>query len=157
MQNLFQTSKVLIVFVLLFFQYSVLGSAEKSIDEEEIVCLAHNIYYEARGESNRGKIAVANVTMNRVKEKGYPSSVCGVVSQKNKNVCQFSWFCKTNLPKIKDEIFAEIRHLAEKVYKGEVKDNTKGATHFHSNAIEPEWSKKKVMTVQIGNHTFYRK
>ena len=44
-------------------------------------CLAMAIYYEARGESEKGQIAVAQVIMNRVKSRKYPGSICNVVYQ----------------------------------------------------------------------------
>jgi spore germination cell wall hydrolase CwlJ-like protein len=125
--------------------------------EEEINCLAQNIYYEARGEPRKGKIAVGHVTLNRVKSKGYPNSVCGVISQKHKKTCQFSWMCMPKLPKIRQDLYDDIRSLAESIYYGEIKDVTGGATHFHSVHIQPIWANTKRMTTQIGNHLFYRK
>lgn len=125
--------------------------------EREIMCLAVNIYYEARGESQRGRIAVGNVTMNRARNKNFPNSVCEVVTQKHKNTCQFSWFCMKKLPDIREELFADIRELARRIYTGEIKDITKGSTHFHSIDVNPPWIENKVVTVEIGNHIFYRK
>lgn len=125
--------------------------------EIEISCLAHNIYHEARGEPVKGQIAVGMVTMNRAKNNKFPSSVCGVVTQKVKNTCQFSWVCMKRLPKIKDEVYANIKELAEKIYFGDIKDITKGATFFHNNEVKPAWSETKQMTAVIGNHVFYRK
>lgn len=125
--------------------------------EEEIECLAQNIYYEARGEPKKGKIAVGHVTLNRVKNKNYPDSVCEVVTQKYKSTCQFSWFCMPKLPRIREELYADIRRLAENIYYGEIKDVTNGATHFHSVNVYPVWAETKRVTAQIGNHIFYRK
>ena len=51
----------------------------------------------------------------------------------------------------------EIRELAEKIYFGEVKDITKGATHFHSIDVNPRWSAFKTRTLKVGRHIFYRK
>ena len=65
--------------------------------ERQLGCLAKNIYYEAGGEPFEGKIAVAQVTMNRVASSQFPSDVCKVIYQKNifyeRVVCQFSWVC----------------------------------------------------------------
>ena len=78
---------------------------EKAIDINEMHCLATNIYHEARGESNEGKFAVGNVTMNRVDSNRFPDSICEVVYQAEYRVnwkgdqvprrhrCQFSWYC----------------------------------------------------------------
>ena len=131
----------------------------ENINEKDraIDCLAQNIYYEARGEPRAGKIAVAMVTMNRVKSKYYPNNVCSVVTQKVKSTCQFSWVCMKNIPRLRQELFNEIRTLARMVYNGEVKDNTRGATNFHSKEIVPEWIQYKRVTAEFGNHIFYRK
>ena len=65
------------------------------VREQQLDCLAMNIYREAGHESFEGKVAVAQVTMNRVAHPAFPKDVCGVVYQKNKVmervVCQFSW------------------------------------------------------------------
>lgn len=81
-----------------------------------VMCLAENIYFEARAESVSGKAAVANVTKNRVEDTRWPSTYCGVVQQgpkreswktkqhsdladedrvyyPRKHRCQFSWYC----------------------------------------------------------------
>lgn len=143
--------------VILVCSYTTVGSGVFDRVEQEINCLAQNIYYEARGESHKGKIAVGFVTLNRVKSDGYPDSVCGVVTQKHKKTCQFSWFCNKRLPKMKEELYDDIRVLAEKIYFGELKDITGGATHFHSVSIQPIWANTKRVTAKIGNHLFYRK
>ena len=70
-----------------------LSYEEKQRVLREVDCLAKNIYFEAGSESRAGKIAVAEVTMNRVKSREFPRSVCGVVYQKSRNICQFSWVC----------------------------------------------------------------
>ena len=57
----------------------------------DLKCLADNVYYEAGNQSERGKMAVAAVTLNRVNSGIFPSDVCSVVHQKSRGVCQFSW------------------------------------------------------------------
>ena len=150
-------SKVLIGFAFLASSIQLQSTGFLDEVEREIMCLAYNIYYEARGESKKGQIAVGNVTMNRARSKNYPNSVCAVVTQKHKNTCQFSWFCMKKLPVIREEMFAEIRDLAKRIYTGEIKDITKGSTHFHAIDVNPAWIENKVVTVEIGNHIFYRK
>ena len=64
--------------------------------QAELRCLAENIYFEARAESMKGKIAVGNVTRNRLESKKFPNTYCGVIKQgyrPGKRNCQFSWFC----------------------------------------------------------------
>lgn len=149
--------KIFVGFAFLFSSVQLQSSGVFDEVEREIMCLAYNIYYEARGETQSGRIAVGNVTMNRVRSKNYPKSVCAVVNQKHRKTCQFSWVCMKKLPEIREELFAEIRDLSRRIYKGEVKDITKGSTHFHSIDVNPEWAETKTVTVEIGNHIFYRK
>ena len=136
--------------------------------QDEIDCLAKNIYFEARGESLTGKIAVANVTMNRVKHHKYPSTVCGVVTQAKwyvnwkgnrlprRNQCQFSWFCdgKADVPNDMRAYKDSIR-VAEVVYHG-YRDLTDGSLFYHSTKVEPYWVASMVRTKSIGAHVFYR-
>jgi spore germination cell wall hydrolase CwlJ-like protein len=116
--------------------------------EALILCMALNIYYEANKEPLLGKIAVAHVTLNRVKET-YPSNVCEVVYQP----FQFSW-TKENIIKPSKQALDNAKEIAELAYKGITTDPTHGATHFHNTSVKPGWKLEKV--VQIGNHIFYR-
>lgn len=131
-------------------------SSGDTLPDMEVDCLAHNMYREARGESKTGMIAVGHVTMNRTKAKGFPGSVCSVVTQKHKKFCQFSWVCMPKLPMIRGEDYQEIRLLAERIYNGKMKDITFGATYFHNETVVPAWSETKRLTTKIGNHLFYR-
>ena len=82
------------------------------IDGEQFKCMVLNLYHEARSESNEGMIAVGHVTLNRVRSKNFPNTICNVVRQavyhKNgvpkKNLCQFSWWCDGKSDKT-DEMF----------------------------------------------------
>ncbi len=118
-----------------------------------ILCLAMNIYHEARGEPIKGQIAVGTVTMNRanwdVKE------ICPVVYAPN----QFSWtsFKKNPYghPPHDDKSWQRARQLAKNIVDGKVKDVTYGATFFHTNNVRPVWRHAFQRTVVIGNHVFY--
>jgi len=72
-------------------------SAQQEIQiDNEVRCLALNIYFEARSEGEQGQLAVGHVVMNRVADRHYPSTVCNVVRQggeKRLHRCQFSWWC----------------------------------------------------------------
>src|SRR5438093_4776081 len=70
-------------------------AASDADDGQEIDCLALTIYHEARGESERGKLAVGHVVMNRTRSALFPASVCDVVRQggQQRDRCQFSWWC----------------------------------------------------------------
>ena len=138
-------------------------------------CLAKNIYFEAGVESTAGKLAVANVTINRAANKNYPNTICGVVqegihyynAQKNEHFpvrdrCQFSWYCDGLLDEPREgKTWESAQELAERVlvnhYDKALIDITDGATHYHANWMEtyPSWSKKKKVMASIDRHIFY--
>ena len=103
------------------------------------------IYYEARGESERGKLAVALATLNRVDSPRYPKTVCEVVYQKN----QFSWTRKQS----KSTKWQESRYLAQKAYDNRDILGSFKATHFHNLRVNPRWKLKRL--TKIGGHIFY--
>lgn len=107
--------------------------------------MALNIYHEARGESTKGMLAVAHVTMNRVMSPKFPSTVCEVVFQPG----QFSWTMRSTYKKTIPEQFYV---LAERVIIGQVNDLTNGALFFHNTTIPV---KQKRVKARIGNHIFY--
>jgi spore germination cell wall hydrolase CwlJ-like protein len=125
------------------------------IDKKEAYCLAQVIYFEARGESVAGQIAVAQVTLNRKNSELFPNTICKVVSQKNP--CQYSWHCDGKSDKLPD---SEEAHraiaLANKLLVTNPKDLTNGALFFHSVSINPRWNNLE-KTVEIGAHVFYRR
>lgn len=122
-------------------------------------CLALNVYKEAGNESFEGKVAVAQVTLNRVDNPNFPKDVCGVVYQKNvfmsKIVCQFSWYCQDKSVPINKEIYKESYVVAKKVLlEGFRLDGLKDAVYYHATYINPSWPYEKVG--KIGNHVFYK-
>lgn len=149
--------KFIALLLIAIFPTTITSAKVPSQEEKEIHCLATNMYFEARGEPEKGILAVALVTMNRVKDNLFPDSVCEVVYQKHKKTCQFSWVCEQPKVRFKEDHFQRIQNLAKKVYNGQVKDFTRGATHFHNTTIEPFWASAKVKTLEIGNHIFYRR
>ena len=128
-------------------------------DYGDVRCLAEAIYFEARGESRQGWQAVAEVILNRVESRSYPDTVCAVVSQgaPSKNQCQFSYNCDGLRETIAErEIFGEIRELAQRLLRGDVKPIAGGATHFHARSVRPRWSERFELTAVIGRHLFYQ-
>jgi spore germination cell wall hydrolase CwlJ-like protein len=122
--------------------------------DNAIICMARNIYHEARGESTQGKIAVANVTMNRAKSYKYPNDICSVMYQRGHGGCAFSWTCnnRNKYSNINNELFRESIKIAENVISGKEKDVTGGAEFFHAS-----WGKKHRRNgLQIGNQVFYK-
>ena len=122
----------------------------------EVECLAKNIYFEAGSEPRAGKIAVAEVTMNRVKSKQFPRSVCGVVYQKTKGTCQFSWVCE-NKKKIRSRsAWRESLQIAENILISKKRYGIIGpAMYFHADYVDPAWDEEKRLIAKIGAHIFY--
>ncbi len=121
-------------------------------------CLTEALYFEARGESLIGQVAVAEVILNRKAHTRFPKSVCGVINQgaKRKTGCQFSYKCDGH-----KEVFAERRayesvgKLAQLMLDGTSRDLTKGATFYHTKSVNPGWSRKLKKTAIIGEHLFF--
>lgn len=132
--------------------YSDLGKYQ----QRQIDCLAQNIYHEARSETIQGQQAVAFVTLNRTQDGRFPTDVCGVVKQKNRTVCQFSWFCtKVKLDKTSDA-YREALQVALHVYANyfNLTDITGGALYYHADYVKPRWKLER--TTSIGRHIFYK-
>jgi len=133
-----------------------------SISDLETRCLAENIYFEARGEGEKGWEAVASVTYNRVNSKNFPNSVCKVVYQKNSHACQFSWVCTKTIMETRHEhhrtdLYKKIYAFA-KNYDAH-KDVTKGSLFYHSHKVKTKklgLKNKLIRTVRIGKHIFFR-
>lgn len=132
--------------------------AEKT---KQLDCLARNIYWEAATEPFEGKVAVAQVTLNRVEDGRFGKGVCGVVYQKNiiyeKIICQFSWVCegKYKTKPIHERSYAESEEVAKKVlFEGFNLPSLKEAMYYHASYVRPGWKKEKI--AQIGQHIFYK-
>ncbi len=134
------------------------GDATPIIDRE-IECLALTIYFEARGESSAGQVAVGHVVMNRVDNQRYPRQICNVVRQGGewpKNRCQFSWWCDGQSDSPKDiAAWKDSMTVARLVFWGLSGDPTAGALYYHADYVEPYWSKLLGAGEKIGAHIFY--
>ena len=128
--------------------------------QQQLDCLARTIYHEAGSEPFEGKVAVAQVTINRTESGEFPSDICQVVYQKNivyqKVLCQFSWYCTaagTQKP-MNGPMYTESMEVAKKVLlEGFRLPDLKKALYFHGDYIQPGWNKKPV--AKIGRHIFY--
>lgn len=122
-------------------------------------CLAEAIYFEARGESLAGQFAVAEVILNRVESPRYPGTICGVVRQgaDRRGACQFSYACDGKPEVIADqESWDRAGKIAALMLDSADRPLTEGATHFHTTAVRPVWSRIYERTARIGAHLFYR-
>lgn len=137
-------------------------SAQQEIRiENEVLCLALNIYFEARSEPEQGQLAVAHVVMNRVVDQHYPSTACKVVRQGGEDRlyrCQFSWWCdgQSDTP-ANQKAWLKSLKLAIRVYFGHSEDPTDGALWYHADYANPYWSDTLVLGNKIGQHIFYLK
>ena len=128
----------------------------------ESQCLAEAMYYEARGEGVDGQEAVAEVVLQRTRNRNYGNTVCSVVYdgvEKGRLDCQFSFACDGSRKRAKEEpVWQETKLLAEKIMTGQVKlaNRTRQAIAYHSVDVTPFWSASMFRTAQIGNHIFYR-
>ena len=130
------------------------------VRERQLGCLAKNIYYEAGSEPFEGKVAIAQVTLNRTASGKFPGDICQTIYQKNifyeKVVCQFSWACdrNTGVRPINSAAFNQSMDVAKKVLlEGFRLPGLKDAMYFHADNVSPGWNKQKI--VQIGHHIFY--
>lgn len=151
---------------------------------EELHCMAQNIYFEANNQSKTGMIAVAQVTMNRVRDSRFPDTVCEVVfegpireSWKTrqdstladnerifypiKNRCQFSWYCDGKadvIPYPENNIsWRKAQDVALEVMAFDRYSGiVEGATHYHADYVNPDWNKTITLVTKIDNHIFYR-
>jgi N-acetylmuramoyl-L-alanine amidase len=131
------------------------------VREQQLDCLALNIYREAGYESFEGKVAVGQVTMNRVVDGRFGKDVCGVVYQKNvvmdRVVCQFSWYCDSTHRSrpVNKEAYNESYEVAKKVLlEGFRLSVLKDAMYYHATYVNPRWPHEKIG--QIGQHIFYK-
>jgi spore germination cell wall hydrolase CwlJ-like protein len=116
-------------------------------------CLAQAIYFESRGEPLDGQIAVAEVVLNRVDDRNFPGTVCGVTRQG----CQFSYTCDGNSDTMKSGVAkARSEKLASLMLAGRPRTLTDGALYFHTRSVRPDWSRRFARTTTIGHHMFYR-
>ena len=122
-------------------------------------CLTEALYFEARGESVKGQFAVAEVILNRVASRRFPNSVCGVVHQGTgkRFQCQFTYNCDGNKEIVNEKAaWARVGKVARLMIDGAARQLTEGATHYHTKAVSPRWSRKFARTATIGMHYFYR-
>ncbi len=122
-------------------------------------CLSEALYFEARGETVKGQFAVAEVIMNRVESSRFPDNLCGVIHQGTgrKYQCQFTYTCDGHAEVIAEKrAYERVSKVARAIIDGVAGDLTDGATHYHTRAVSPNWSRVYTRTARIGDHLFYR-
>ena len=141
------------------FSRNWIDAQPKASGSEQWRCLAEALYFEARGETVKGQFAVGEVIMNRVKSKRFPGSLCGVIHQGTgkKYQCQFTYTCDGHKEVIAEpRAYERVGKVARLLIDGQVPNLTDGATHYHTTAVRPRWSRVYTKTARIGVHLFYR-
>jgi len=171
--------KLLLSFVIFLIGISVVYyfdlDAEGQQYDSENYCLAEAIYFEAGNQPLMGKIAVANVILNRVESDTYPNTVCGVVHdgpvreswKKNgtyypiRHKCQFSYWCdgRSDQPQLGSITWKDSSKVADwslMYIPSAIIEPVEGATHYHATYVNPNWAKAMQKVVQIEDHIFYK-
>ncbi|MCH2095579.1 MAG: cell wall hydrolase [Rhodobacteraceae bacterium] len=141
------------------YQSDWLAAQPTPTGDKQWACLTEALYFEARGESLKGQFAVAEVILNRVDNPRYPNTVCGVINQGTgrKYACQFTYTCDGRPETISEpRAYTRVGKVARAMLDGASRALTKGATHYHTTAVKPKWSRKFPRTATIGVHHFYR-
>lgn len=121
---------------------------------EEAKCIATAVYFEARGESVEGQLAVARVIMNRAASGRYPASWCAVVKQP----AQFSFVRRGAFPAINpaSTAWARAQGIARLAMANVVPSLSTDVLWYHANYVAPSWGRRLNMVQKIGAHIFYR-
>jgi spore germination cell wall hydrolase CwlJ-like protein len=118
---------------------------------EDLRCLAENVYHEARGEPLAGQYAVAEVTMNRVRSREFPDSVCAVVYQPG----AFSWTAGSDPRAPSGYEWQRAQAIAGSVYDNSEAPLVAGALYYHTTQVSPDWAPTRTHVTRIGRHLFY--
>jgi spore germination cell wall hydrolase CwlJ-like protein len=126
--------------------------------KRELDCLTDAVYYEARGEGASGQAAVAQVVLNRVRHKGFPKTICGVVYQGvDTHECQFSFACDGSTRRaLEPAAWRHSRSVAARALGGFVMEEVGNATHFHVASLGGVWGAGLMRVAQVGAHVFYK-
>lgn len=161
----------LLIAVASVFLFATLANAEESIDCDQVrnngkLCLACNIYHEARGESLSDQIMVGHSTMARVKDEHYPNEICAVVWQP----WQYSWTNDGNSdvvtePEVWREIIKSVSELVlmhwnddsfviapEDVNISDLED----VKWYHNDTVNPDWTARADIVWDSSAHTYYK-
>lgn len=140
-----------------------LKAVTQGASEEDLACLAEAMYFEARSENIAGKVAVAEVILNRRDSPLFPDTICEVVHQGYNPVsprlhrCQFSYYCDGKPETVGNkEEYESIRALAWGMLRGGTRPLTAGATYFHATYVKPSWARKMEEVRTVDTHVFYR-
>ena len=127
--------------------------------ERAVHCLTDAVYYEAAHEPADGQRAIAQVVLNRVRDRHFPTSICGVVYQgwERRTGCQFSFACDGSIRRRPADAttWTRLRTISEQALGGYVDKAVGTATHYHADYVKPAWIKTVSQTAEVGRHIFY--
>lgn len=151
--------KIIIACLFVVMSFGALANGDSRYDRQQLDCLARAVYYEARGESERGMRGVAHVIINRAGNPSFPSSVCAVINERRGARCQFSFVCEGKMERritASDPMWTYAQRIARVAYFG-APDPTNGALYFHARRVRPSWRHAfEEVAEDFGNHRFYR-
>ncbi|HEX8388736.1 MAG TPA: cell wall hydrolase [Sphingomonas sp.] len=130
------------------------GDADRALE-----CLTEAVYHEARSQGEDGQRAVAQVVLNRVRDRAFPASVCGVVYQGShrRTGCQFSFTCDGSLARRREPgAWERAEAVAQAALSGQVYAPVGSATHYHADYVSPWWAPSLARIGAVGDHVFYR-
>ena len=132
----------------------VISFVDYKNQSSEEMCLAKAVYFEARGESLEGQLAVAQVVLNRAASGYYPPTVCGVVTQP----AQFSFVRHGRIPQPDEtsDAWRRAKAVAQIAQQDLWESKARDAMYFHATYVNPSWSHEKTELAQINTHIFYR-
>ena len=140
---------------------STASASSQTEHDKQLDCLAEAIYFESRGETFLGMLAVGTVIMNRVEHKKFPNTICSVVyagrhrnGKPLRNKCQFSYYCDGKPEHLKDSFAkTESYNIANFVMVGARVGHLSKALYYHASYVNPSWPYKRLLV--LGTHIFY--
>ena len=131
----------------------VLSFVDYANQDAEQLCLAKTVYFEARGESLEGQLAVAEVVLNRTASGLYPSTICGVVTQR----AQFSFIRRGQFPNVRmnSDCWHRALAIADVARKRLIRQTNPNVLWYHASYVAPAWGKRLTRFSRIGTHIFY--
>lgn len=175
---------VVAFFISMGVGYANQQRAISELSQQDLECMATNIYHESKNQSKLGMIAVARVVMNRVRDRRYPDTVCDVIyegpvteswkTRQDPNLpdeeriyyprrdrCQFSWYCDGK----PDDVISKKNNIAWRLAQDvaievlafdKYNGIVEGATHYHADYVDPAWNKTITLITKVDDHIFYR-
>ena len=138
----------------IFPHVTIVASDQLLVEDVDLFCLAKNVFHEAGIESDMGKYAVAQVTLNRVKSDKYPNTICKVVLQRH----QFSWANQKSKhwTHPKGINWDKSQAIAKRViYENHRVKGLEHSEYYHADYVSPHWSRKMTPVATVGRHIFY--